>query len=175
MQGWLRKPTSHSGSFQSTLHPASDKYAHPPQGQSSGFLQTPVRPTGPQAAKVAHVSVLGPWLWHPGCGLAHSLPKEDLCPYNSPSPLPATRTPTSSFIFPSYSMACISFSQLWLCRSPLASLQLVFSENCSTCRFLMCLGGKVSFASSTPSCLWDIALWPYYLAKFTTMLVSSEG
>ena len=36
--------------------------------------------------------------------------------------------------FSSYLMMCGFFSQLWLYRSPSASFQLVFSENCSTCR-----------------------------------------
>ena len=137
----------------------------------------PVRPTRPPTSQGGSFFMCWtPWLGYLVCGSTHSVPKENLYPCNFLSPLPATQVPTSSLVFLSYSISCISFSRLWLCRTLFASLQLVFSENCSTCRFLMCLGVKVSFASSTPSCLsktqlYDLIIWP----KFTTMLVSSEG
>lgn len=49
-------------------------------------------------------------------------------------------------VLPSYD---VSFFQPWLYRSPFASFQFVFHENCSTCRCIfMCLWGEMSSMSS---------------------------
>ena len=49
--------------------------------------------------------------------------------------------------------------QPWLYRSLSASLQLIFSENCSTFRcLLMCLCGEVSFTSSYCTILTDMSI-----------------
>ena len=77
-----------------------------------------------------------PGLRCPVCGLTYSLPRAGVYPSNLPFPLsflPGAQVPTQSLFFPSYPIVCVSFLQPWLYRSPV-SFQLVFSENCSTCR-----------------------------------------
>ena len=84
---------------------------------------------------------LSSWCWAPGlgspvCGSNCSLLREDH-PCNLPpllSPLPGAQVPSRSLLFPSYPIPCGSFLQLLLFRILSARLQLIFSENCSTCR-----------------------------------------
>ena len=50
---------------------------------------------------------------------------------------------------PSYPITCKTFLQTWLYKSLSASLQFVFSENCSTCRCIFDVSwGEVSSTSS---------------------------
>lgn len=112
-KGGYGKPTSHSRSFQSTLSTLPQTSMRTLfKGRVQASYRPPVRPSGPPSSQGGSSFSAGPHDCDPGCGLTHSLPKEDLCPCNFPSPLPATQAPTSSFIFPSYSMSRVSFSQL---------------------------------------------------------------
>ena len=85
-------------------------------------------------------------LGHPSWSLYRSLPRIGLCLSNLSFPLsslPGVQILTQMLLFPSYSIPCVSFLQPWLYRSPPASFQFVFSENCSTCRCIldMFMGG----------------------------------
>lgn len=93
-----------------------------------------------------------PGLSHPICGLTHSIPRVGLCQYNLPfplSPLQGAPVLTQSLLFPSYLITCF-FPTVWLYRSPFASFQLGFSENCSTCGciFDTFLRGQMNFMAS---------------------------
>ena len=115
-----------------------------PQEQSPGFSSLFVHPSSPPTSQ-GGLSPLhrNPGLGYPVCGLTHSLPSVGIHQCNLPSPLSPLRGAqilTRSLFFPFYSIVCVSFLEPWLYRSPSASFQLVFSENCSTCRcILMCL------------------------------------
>lgn len=72
------------------------------------------------------------------------------------------------FFFPSYLIMCISFVQLWLHRSPFPCFQLVFSENCSMCRYIfdVIVGGDE---------LHILLLWHLDLLLSCTLLVLSQN
>ena len=81
-----------------------------------------------------------PGLGHPICGLNLSLPRAGVCPSILPfplSPLPGAQVLTQLIFFPSEPIICVSFLQPWLYRSLSASFQLVFHDNCSTCRHIL--------------------------------------
>ena len=72
-------------------------------------------------------------------------------PFSSGS-LPGTWVPTRLLFLPSYTVdyMCIFLIALVVQKSPSASFQLVFSENCSTCRYIfdVILGGNLSSYSA---------------------------
>ena len=63
-------------------------------------------------------------------------------------------------------ITCVSFLQPWLYRSPSASFQSVFSENCFACRYVFRFSwGKVS---SVSLCSWSLSQ-----TQFQTILINS--
>lgn len=80
-----------------------------------------------------HLLCVGPQDWD-----AQSHPRVCLClflPFPPRSPQTEQSCQLDHFFFSSsYLIMCGFFLQPWLYRSPSASFQLVFSENCSTCR-----------------------------------------
>ena len=97
-----------------------------------------------------------------GCPVCFSL----LTPRGSSPPrvislsTPGAQVPTWSLFFLSYQITCGSFVQPWLYRSLSASLQLIFSEKCSTSRCIwVCLCGEVSFTSSYCTVLTDVSIY----------------
>ena len=98
-----------------------------------------------------------PELGHPMCGLHCSLPREDLPDLVIPLLFWVLSQGHRSWLdhvclFLSYSILCVSFLQPWLYKSLSASLQLVFSENCFTCRciFDVFMGGSWVLCPPTP-------------------------
>ena len=87
------------------------------------------------------------WTFQP----AKNVPRaRDLFPFHSS--LPGVQVPSSFifFFFPPFFLPSYvgSLLQLWLYKRSSASFQLVFCENCSTCRcIIMCLWGEVSSTS----------------------------
>ena len=77
---------------------------------------------------------------------------------------------TRSLFLPSYPITCGSFLQPLLYRSPSASFQLIFSENCPTCRciFVVFVGGSelhvllLHHLDFSPPTLLLISLFPLY-------------
>ena len=121
----------------------------------------PVSPTSPPTSQ----GDLSSWCWTPGlglpiCGSNCSLPREVLHPWNLPpflSPLPGAQVPTWSLFFPSCLIPRGSFLQPWLYKGLSASLQVVFSENYSTCRCIFDVfvrGGEFHCSPTLPS--WSL-------------------
>ena len=76
---------------------------------------------------------------HSLCDLNCSLPRLDVLPCSLPfflSSLPGAQVPHRLLFSPSNPITCGSFLQPWFYRSLSGSFQLVFNENCSTCRFI---------------------------------------
>ena len=96
-----------------------------------------VNPTGsPISQGVSSSLCWTSWLGSPICGSNCSFLR-DLHSCNLPfpvRPLSGAQVLTWLLYFPSYPILCGSFLQPWLYKSLSASLQLVFSENCSTSR-----------------------------------------
>ena len=99
-----------------------------------------------QPAKGAHHHHIGHQDWStqsvvltaqsPGWG-ACVFYRLSLCIFPFPlSPLPGTQGPTLLLFFPSYPITCTSLLQSVLYRSPSAIFQLVFNEDCSTCKYI---------------------------------------
>ena len=103
------------------LHSTCEEHAHasfPPEAEHRGQIED--CSTGCQGTC--------------NCLTAHSLGQGSNCILaSSLSSCPGSQGSTGLLFFSSYWMF-VSFLQPWLCRSPSASFQLVFSENCSTCR-----------------------------------------
>ena len=83
---------------------------------------------------------------------------------------------TQSLFFPSYPFTCVSFLQVWLFRSPSASFQLVFSEDCSPCICIFDVfirGDKLHVFYSTflISPLYSIMIWLTYIVKWLSQYV----
>ena len=81
------------------------------------------------------------WYWTSGqggpiWGSNYSHPMENFYPCNLPFPEspPWDTGPNLISCFPFYPIPCGSFLQPWLDRNLSASFQLVFNENCSTCK-----------------------------------------
>ena len=114
--------------------------------QSPGFPQPSIcRSSLPTSQGGLSPPCRNPGLGCPVFGSSHSLPRVRVCPCNHPfplSPFPGAYIPTQSLLFFFYLIMCVSFLQPWLYKSVSASFQLVFSENCSTCRciFVMFMG-----------------------------------
>ena len=78
--------------------------------------------------------------------------------------------------FPSYPVMWKSFLQLWFYKNSSASFQLIFHENCSTCRcILMCLQGDMSSTSSYSTILIQLSkyLYNHYLNSLLGRLLIS--
>ena len=111
-------------------------FKHTPEEQSPASQSPSICPS---SSTISHRGLFPPQktprLSHPICGLTRSIPRVGLCQYNLPfplSPLQGAPVLTQSLPFPSYLITCF-FPTVWLYRSPFASFQLGFSENCSTC------------------------------------------
>ena len=74
------------------------------------------------------------------------------------SSLPGTYIPSSSLFLPRSLSTCVSFLFSCIHRSPSASFQLVFSENCCTCRSIFENEGEMSFRSIHSAILIDFQL-----------------
>ena len=118
------------------LHPASggSKHLCAPHGRIQASHSPPVGPTSQGGSSSLCQT---PGLGCPICGLNRSFPREGLHLYYllfPLSPLPGAQVLTQSLFFSSYLITYVSFLRPWLCKSPSASFQFVFSENCFTCR-----------------------------------------
>ena len=117
------------------LRPASGASQHGVQASHSPPLVPVILQTSKRSS-LPHVG-LRPRLQRPTRGPHYSLPRVGIHPCFLPfplNPLLGAQVLTQSLFFPSYVITCVFFLQPWLYRSPYASFQVVFSENCSTCR-----------------------------------------
>ena len=112
-------PAAHRSDLSSPCSGASQASYHPP-------VSPRVSPNSHGGSSPQHRT---PELWCPICGSHCSLPRVGVPSYSLTfplCPLPVTQVLTLLLFFPSYPIMCVSFLQLWLCRSPSASFQFSF-------------------------------------------------
>ena len=129
-QGSHGKPASDRGSFSLPCFRSKQAYVCSSQIESKLPKALLLVPLPIQLAKGTELPSVRPqgWCTQNMASTAHSQGSPLL------SPLPGAQVPTLSPLFPSYPILYGSFLQPWLYRSLSATLQLVFSENFSTCR-----------------------------------------